>query len=653
MKKRIYSLILACCLTWTLFPLSATATEDPSAMSPAIGVPASDSAAPALDVPAPESAAPALDTVDASLQSLLEDYLNVILTTGTADYDDAELSRRIFHDALEGAILRVEELSEREITVTNADFTITGYQAETGDLTADVFETVDGETFVTTHEIRLSGNAESGWRIEADSCRDALLPDFVSINAGTDAPKPSTSHENDWKNTGNQAEDIVQIARTQLGYAETGDNYTKYNIWFYGYNQSAAWCAIFISWCAEQAGIPESVIARNARASGFSVSNMSLNRYGAPAYAFGAKAAKGGDIAFIDNSGNEVSNHVGLVYKADSEYIYTIEGNCANKVITRKYSAKTGRIGNSKVKIVFFARPNYVNGGKPISGPSELEIRLDRKAYQITRGDLCDVTGRVSSNYPLTKVSGELDTGWAVSVSDIGGRSLDIGSSKINDFRGADLPVGNHTLTITASDSSGKTVSESVSIEVSPSPVPVDTEPGMPPDVRRDKYYYDAVKWAVEHDIIIYSNRNFNPEEPCNRASAVTFLWRLAGAPAPSSYDNPFTDVVPVDSYYQAVLWAVERGITKGATDTTFSPDALCNRGQIVTFLHRFAGTPPGPNSNPFTDIARGRFCYDAVSWASALGVAQGYEDNSFKPTEMCKRAQIIAFLYRYATVEG
>ena len=521
MKKRVCSLILACCLALTLFPSA-------SAMSDAIGNPSS----------APDDA----------LLSLLDAYLKTILTTGTADYDDAELARWMSYDVLESAVLRVEKLSEQEITVADVDYTVTQYRAERGELVADVFETVGGETFTTTHDIRLSGNAADGWRIEADSRRDSVLPDFVSINAGTNAPRPSAGRENDWTNTGNQAVDIAQVALTQLGYAETGDNYTKYNVWFYGSNQSAPWCAIFISWCAAQAGVPESIVARNARASGFSVSNMRLNRYGAPAYAFGDKAAQCGDIAYIDNSGNEVSNHVGLVYKADSEYIYTVEGNCGDKVITRKYSTRTGRIGSSKVKIVFFARPDYAN-----------------------------------------------DEGPGV-------------------------------------------------------PAPTPSEPGMPPDVQAGTYYYDAVKWAVENSIIIRPAQNFNPDNPCTRASAVTFLWRLAGAPAPSSDENPFRDIVPVDSYYYAVLWAVERGITRGTTDTTFSPDALCNRGQIVTFLHRFAGTLPGPNVNSFADVTRGAFCYDAVSWASFLNVAQGYSDNTFRPQETCKRAQIIVFLYRYAT---
>ena len=107
-------------------------------------------------------------------------------------------------------------------------------------------------------------------------------------------------------------------------------------------------------------------------------------------------------------------------------------------------------------------------------------------------------------------------------------------------------------------------------------------------DVPDDAYYYDAVYWAVDQGITTgTSETTFSPDDPCTRAQAVTFLWRAAGEPAPASTENPFTDVISGEYYYNAVLWAIEKGITKGTGETTFSPGDDCLRSQIVTFLYR------------------------------------------------------------------
>lgn len=113
-------------------------------------------------------------------------------------------------------------------------------------------------------------------------------------------------------------------------------------------------------------------------------------------------------------------------------------------------------------------------------------------------------------------------------------------------------------------------------------------------DVTRFDYFYDAVKWAVDHDITSGTGRfTFSPNAACTRAQTVTFLWRAAGSPRPVSTVNPFTDVHYGDYFYQAVLWAVENGITMGTSATTFSPDATVTRAQVVTFLWRANGSPP------------------------------------------------------------
>ena len=167
-------------------------------------------------------------------------------------------------------------------------------------------------------------------------------------------------------------------------------------------------------------------------------------------------------------------------------------------------------------------------------------------------------------------------------------------------------------------------------------------------DVPTNAYYYDAVLWAVEKGITQGTdNSHFNPSGICTRAQAVTFLWRAAGSPAPKSTTMPFTDVPVGSYYYDAVLWAVENGITKGTTDTTFSPNMNCSRAQIVTFLWRSEQSPAAGTVNPFTDVKSDAYYADAVLWAVKEDVTKGTTDTTFSPDVNCTRAQIVTFIYR------
>ena len=167
-------------------------------------------------------------------------------------------------------------------------------------------------------------------------------------------------------------------------------------------------------------------------------------------------------------------------------------------------------------------------------------------------------------------------------------------------------------------------------------------------DVPADAYYYDAVLWAVENDITSgVDETHFAPNATCTRAQAVTFLWRAAGSPEPESSEMTFTDVAEGSYYHDAVLWAVENGITKGTSDTTFSPDATCSRGQIVTFLWRSLESPDAGGANPFTDVAADAYYADAVLWAVENGITTGTADTTFSPNDDCTRAQIVTFLWR------
>ncbi|MCH5212417.1 MAG: CHAP domain-containing protein [Oscillospiraceae bacterium] len=179
----------------------------------------------------------------------------------------------------------------------------------------------------------------------------------------------SAGYPNTHTNTGNQAYDIAQIAKTQIGYTETGDNHTKYNNWFYGSDTSAAWCAIFICWCANQAGIPTSTIALNAQAGDIKSSSAS-NKFGTPTVSFSSHTPQIGDIIFVDNTGNGVSNHVGLVVDVDSSYIYTVEGNYSDKVSSLTYSRSNGyRSGSNVTHIVAYGTPQYTITSPPTSAP--------------------------------------------------------------------------------------------------------------------------------------------------------------------------------------------------------------------------------------------------------------------------------------------
>ena len=167
-------------------------------------------------------------------------------------------------------------------------------------------------------------------------------------------------------------------------------------------------------------------------------------------------------------------------------------------------------------------------------------------------------------------------------------------------------------------------------------------------DVPSNAFYYDAVLWAVEKGITTGTGADtFSPDEVCNRGQVVTFLWRAAGKPEPTKTENPFTDVKTTDFFYKAVLWAKENGITTGTSATAFSPNENCNRGQVVTFLSRALKGEPKKTDNPFTDVAAGAFYYNPVLWAVENGITTGTGADTFSPNEDCNRGQVITFLYR------
>jgi hypothetical protein len=172
-------------------------------------------------------------------------------------------------------------------------------------------------------------------------------------------------------------------------------------------------------------------------------------------------------------------------------------------------------------------------------------------------------------------------------------------------------------------------------------------------DVKTTDYFYNSVKWAVGKNITNgTSSTTFSPYKSCTRAEIVTFLWRAAGSPEPTTTRNPFRDVNAVthSSYYKAILWASQKGITSGTSTTAFSPDQVCTRAQIVTFLYRYAGQPSGYYSNPFKDVGATSEAsyYNAILWAVGKGITSGTSATTFSPYASCNRAEAVTFLYRY-----
>ena len=168
-------------------------------------------------------------------------------------------------------------------------------------------------------------------------------------------------------------------------------------------------------------------------------------------------------------------------------------------------------------------------------------------------------------------------------------------------------------------------------------------------DVEEDDFFYAPVLWAVEKGVTTGATETtFNPNGKCQRAAVVTFLWRAAGSPEPTITENPFTDVEEKDFFYKAVLWAVEKNITTGTSATEFSPMKECNRAQVVTFLYRAMGEPEiTSTNNPFADVKADAWYGPAVLWAVENGITNGMSANEFGVNSTCNRTQVVTFLYR------
>jgi hypothetical protein len=172
-------------------------------------------------------------------------------------------------------------------------------------------------------------------------------------------------------------------------------------------------------------------------------------------------------------------------------------------------------------------------------------------------------------------------------------------------------------------------------------------------DVEEGRYYYDAVVWAAQSGIAAgVTDSTFEPNTACNRAQIVSFIWRFAGSPVMEGLENPFVDVEEGRYYYDAVLICHSAGVVAGVSENAFAPNKTCTRAEAVTFLWRLNGEPEATIENPFTDLDEDAYYYEAVLWAVENGITAGMTETTFAPHMTCTRGHIVSFLYRMANAQ-
>ena len=284
--------------------------------------------------------------------------------------------------------------------------------------------------------------------------------------------------------------------------------------------------------------------------------------------------------------------------------------------VTIKDNKFTMPAGNVEVKAIF------EKNATPPPAPTEYSVKVSTDGNGTAMADKTSAAAGTVVTLTATPKSGYTFKQWQVIT---GGVTI-----KDNKFT---MPAGNVEI---------KAIFEK---NATPPPAPT-VNPFV--DVPAGSFYYDAVLWAVEKGVTTgTSATTFEPDGSCTRAQAVTFLWRVAGCPAPKSAAMPFTDVKAGSFYYDAVLWAVENGITKGTSETTFEPEGICTRAQIVTLIWRAQKSPAAGTDNPFNDVKAGSFYETAVLWAVKAGVTKGTSAVTFEPEGICTRAQIVTLIWR------
>ena len=337
--------------------------------------------------------------------------------------------------------------------------------------------------------------------------------------------------------------------------------------------------------------------------------------------------------ATVKHEGTEIKDgSVTVTWESDNTDVATVENGkitaqSVGKARVTAFVAENGVTYSDFCDVIVEARPSsshhssssttYYDVNAAVSGEGGSVAASTKRA---SRGTTVTVTATAASGYQVAQVSAVDKDGKTVSLTDKGD--------------------GVYTFVMPA----GKV---DVTARFAQVQKPEEKDPYG--DVSKDSYYYDAVKWAAETGVTTgVGDGLFAPEWVCTRGQIVTFLWRASGSPAPKATEVPFTDVA-ADAYYaQAVLWAVENGITNGTSETTFSPDQTCTRAHAVAFLYRMSGSPAAAGST-FSDVAADAYYRAAVAWAVEKGITNGTSGTTFSPDDTCTRGQIVTFLYRLA----
>lgn len=320
------------------------------------------------------------------------------------------------------------------------------------------------------------------------------------------------------------------------------------------------------------------------------------------------------------------NNGITLTENTDGTWTATLPNATATYTFTASYAGDGNHNGDSATCTVFVTRRSNGGGGGS-GGSTTYTVSTDAGR----NGDVTVSPSRASYGDTVT-ITVDPDEGYELDeliVTDSDGDEISVRS------RGN----GRYTFTMPR----GRVTVEATFVEITEDPDLLTFT-----DVLASAYYYDAVYWAVENGVTNGTSAStFSPNASCTRAQMVTFLWRAAGSPEPESTVNPFTDVSASAYYYDAVLWAVEQGITNGTSATTFGPDTTVTRGQTVTFLWRYDGSTAASGSG-FADVASDAYYADAVAWAASEGITSGTSATTFSPNNDCTRGQIVTFLYRY-----
>lgn len=339
-----------------------------------------------------------------------------------------------------------------------------------------------------------------------------------------------------------------------------------------------------------------------------------------------------------------VSGKVGTAI-TDTDVVLTLEnekfvGISADTDVTSWFSMPAGLSATVKETVALNGTSATITiSGTPEEASDATMAILIPAAYISGTSDL-SVTANSDAKFTITASSSEGSGGSSGGGRTSGGRDGGISSE-------TPATVDTPSTTDTPATTPETPVTEPVFPET-PAVTDVNAPVAGFTDVKAGDFFAEPVRWAVSAGITKGAGETtFEPDRGCTRAETVTFMWRAEGCPEPTATVNPFKDVKSGDYFSKAVLWGIERGIVKGTSETTFSPDLQVNRAQAVTFLYRAKGGAFAAGGNNFTDVSDGVYYTEAVNWAAGNGITTGTSRNTFSPAATCNRGQTVTFLYR------